>query len=477
MFIKIVFIYLFLFLIESVLNYVVIEFKTHHSVNNKENNETNYNSTDFLKDYYLNKIFFPIEVGSPPKEVPFILITSTSGLNIGYSICSLFYFSDLPQEYFEYSVDSSTTYNLTSSYMKVISNTFSGSPSTELFKFGSNIDIKKSKQIKVNDLPFIYISKDDAIKIYNDGKICGLLGLTLYEDESFLERYNLISMLKRYNIVDNYVFNYEFNENNSDEGMLIIGEEPHNYNPKKYNKEQLISDYASGEHYSVVWGFMFSSIYFFNEENNKITVNEIKYAQLLPELYCIKGTSYYKKHIEENFFNYYINKNICRFDIESIKISNKNSNSYYIMNCDINSEFKIEKFPTIYFSHAKYNYTFELDYNDLFIKKGNKYFFMVIFPYSYIEHFEMGKIFLKKYFFSYDLDKKTISFYNKNIPVQEKAKKDKESFSIYLIIGGIVFLIISIAVGFFLGKKIYEKSRDKRKNELKEDDYDYSLNH
>ena len=474
MFIKIVFIYLFIFLIENVLNYIVIEFKTHHSLNNKENNETNYNSTDFLRDYYLNKIFFPIEVGSPPKEVPFILLTTTSGLNIGYSICPLFYFSDLPKKYFEYSIDNSTTYNLTSANLKVISNTFSGSPSTELFKFYTDLDKKESKQIKIKDLPFIYISKDDAIKIYNDGKICGLLGLTLFEKDSFLERYNLISTLKKYNIVDNMVFNYEFKANNSDEGRLIIGEEPHNYNPKKYHQEQLRSDYGSGEHFNIVWGFMFNSIYFFNEEKNKIFLNDIKYAQFLPELYCIKGTSTYKKYIEENFFNYYINKSICRFDIESIKISNKNSNHYYIMNCDINSEIKIEKFPTIYFSHSKFNYTFELDYNDLFIKKGNKYFFMVIFPYSYIEHFEMGKIFLKKYFFSYDYDKKTVNFYNKNIPIIEK--KDDESYTIFLIIGGILFLIISIIVGFFLGKKIYEKSRAKRKNELKEEDYDYSLN-
>ena len=93
-----------------------------------------------------------------------------------------------------------------------------------------------------------------------------------------------------------------------------------------------------------------------------------------------------------------------------------------------------------------------------------------------MKHFEMGKIFLKKYFFSYDIDRKTISFYNENIPIENKNNKDKDkSYLKYLIITGIVFLVASCIVGFYFGKKIYEKSRNKRKNEL-EEDYDYSLN-
>jgi hypothetical protein len=103
---------------------------------------------------------------------------------------------------------------------------------------------------------------------------------------------------------------------------------------------------------------------------------------------------------------------------------------------------------------------------------------MIIYPYSNIEYFELGKIFLKKYFFSYDIDRKTISFYNKNIPINTKVENNEnnnKSFSIYLIIGGILFIITACVIGFFFGKKCYEKVRNKRKNEL-EEDYDYSLN-
>ena len=461
MILKIVFM---IFMIELALSYIVIEFKTHHSKIINEN-EKNFNSSDFMIDYRFNKLFFPIEVGSPPKEVPFILNTLTSGLNIGYSICKLYYFSDLPEKYFEYSAENSTTYNLTSQNIKRISNTITGSQSTELFKFYTDIELKESKQILINDLPFIYSSKADANKLHDDGTMCGIIGLVLFERDTFQSNYNLIHTLKQMNITDNYIFNYEYKDKNNDEGMLIIGVMPHVYNPKKYHEEQLKIDYAVAEHFNLIWGVQFNSIYFFDEENNKITMNDIKYGHFTPEIYCIKGTSTYKKLIIEKFFNYYMTKNICRFD----KIS------YEIMNCDINSEFDIKKFPSLFFHHKKFNYTFELNYNDLFLKKGNKYFFMVIFPLSYIEYFEMGKIFLKKYFFSYDVDKKTISFYNENIPLKESEyiKKEKFNYYIYLIIISILVLLISVIIGFYFGKKIYEKTRNKRKNEL-EEDYDYS---
>ena len=306
MFIKIVFLYLFIFLIESVLNYIVIEFKTLNSLNTNENtdiyNNDDFKSSDFLRNYYLNKIFFPIEVGSPSKEVPFILITTTSGLNIGYSICPLFNFTHLPNKYLEYSVDNSSTYNLTSKNMKTISNKFTGSQSSELFKFYTDLEKEKSKQIIIKELPFIYMSIKDINKEYNDGTVCGLIGLALFERNSFFQNYNLISMLKEYRKIDNYIFNFEYNNKNDDEGLLIIGEIPHNYNSKKYNEEQLRTDYCVKEYFDFTWGLMFNSIYFLDKDKNAIILNDIKYAEFIPELYCIKGSTNYKKLTEENFF-------------------------------------------------------------------------------------------------------------------------------------------------------------------------------
>ena len=459
------YILLYVFFIEQIFNYVVIPFKTYHHYQKDEKKEDDeeYNSINFIQDYLNNKIYFPVEIGSPAKEVAMILTTQSSGLNIGYSICNKSEFTNLPQNYYEYKVENSSTYNLTTKNIKTYSNAIGGFKSTELFKFFS--DLEKKEVYEIEDLPFIYTPKEDVFYKYEDGKICGLIGLTLYEKDTFQETYNLISLLKKMNITNNYVFSYEYEPENNEEGKIIIGEYPHIYNKNKYNEEQLRNEYAVAEHYELVWGLMFNSIYFFDEGKNKTSINDIKYARFIPELNCIRGTKSYRKAIEEEFFNYYINKSICRYDNN-------------IMNCDANSEFKVEKFPTLYFLNKKLNYTFELDYNDLFVKKGNKYFFLMILPSSYTEHFEMGKVFLKKYFLTYDLDKRTINFYNKNIPIIKKEEiinKENSSYSIYLIISAIVLIVAACAIGFYIGIKLYEKSRNKRKNEVDED-YDYALN-
>lgn len=459
------YILLYVFFIEQVLTYIVIPFKTYYHNGKKKESDEEYTSVDFIQEYFDNKIYFPVEVGLPPKEVAFILTTTSSGLNIGYSICNKTSFTNLPQKYYEYSVENSSTYNLTVKNIKTMSNAYSGFKSIELFKFYS--DLEKKEVYEIEDLPFIYTPKEDVFYKYEDGKICGLIGLTLFEKDTFQETYNLISLLKRMNITNNYAFSYEYDKENDEEGKIIIGEFPHNYDKSKYNEDQLRFDYAVAEHREIVWGLMFNSIYFYDEDKNKTSINDIKYARFIPELNCILGTKSYRESIEGEFFNHYINKNICRYDNG-------------IMVCDADSEFKVEKFPTLYFTLKKYNYTFELDYNDLFVKKGKKYFFLVILPSTYREHFELGKVFLKKYFFTYDLDKRGIYFYNENIPITKKEEifgQETSSFSIYLIIFAIVLLVAACVIGFFFGFKLFEKSRNKRKNELVEnEDYDYALN-
>ena len=467
---------LFLYLTKHILSYLAIPFKTYYSTNDNEN----LSALEFLQNYYYNKIYFPIEVGIPSKEVPFILTTASSGLNIGY-FCSRFNFSNLPEKYYEYSVENSKTYNITTQGLKIISNTFMGSPSTESYNFFTNIEKNEDNKLKINNIPFVYNSKTDLYQYIENELICGLIGIPLFDKENFQGNFNLINTLYNLNITDNYTLTYEYDENDNNDGMLIIGEEPFNYNPNKYRKEQIRNDYSIGEHNELVWGTLFNSIYFYDKDNNKISIKDIKYARFIPELNCIIGTQSYYRIIKEKFFDFYINKTICNMELVPLKTYDSKMKNYYIFSCGSNnSDFQVEKFPTLYFKHVKFNYTFELDYKDLFIIKGNKVFFMIFFPYSYIEHFEFGKIFLKKYFFSYDIDKKNIYFYNNNISIDENIvdnNKEKNKIVLYVLISlGIIFCLISCIIGFYFGKKLYEKNkRDKRKNEIDED-YDYSLN-
>ena len=72
----------------------------------------------------------------------------------------------------------------------------------------------------------------------------------------------------------------------------------------------------------------------------------------------------------------------------------------------------------------------------------------------------MGTLFLKKYFFIFNTNEKTISFYNNEIIEHKKSSK----FINYIIY--IVLILIAGFIGFFFGKKIYYKVRSKRINEI-----------
>ena len=62
--------------------------------------------------------------------------------------------------------------------------------------------------------------------------------------------------------------------------------------------------------------------------------------------------------------------------------------------CDNNSG--IIKFKNIIFSSEVGNYNFNLNYNDLFIKNDDKYFFLIVFPLNDDNKFwQLGKPFLK----------------------------------------------------------------------------------
>ena len=82
---------------------------------------------------------------------------------------------------------------------------------------------------------------------------------------------------------------------------------------------------------------------------------------------------------------------------------------------------------------------------------------------------------LKKYLITFNYDTKMIGFYNKNIKYEEKENEKTEIYYEYdakIIFILIIAFIILLIIGILLGKKIYEKTRKKKVNELN-DDYEY----
>ena len=181
------------------------------------------------------------------------------------------------------------------------------------------------------------------------------------------------------------------------------------------------------------------------------------------------------------FFESFIENEICK--INEVK---DNSIIYEAISCD-KKLFKnkdIRKFPTIYFFHYDFNYTFEFKNEELFKEINNNIYFLILKNIGEFnqDHWKLGKLFLKKYLFSFDQDSKMIKFY---IPNKQTGKDDdKGNFmnkikSNLSIIIWIVVCIVCLIIGIYIGNKIIKRNKKKRANELQDDcDYkiEYSIN-
>ncbi len=122
----------------------------------------------------------------------------------------------------------------------------------------------------------------------------------------------------------------------------------------------------------------------------------------------------------------------------------------------------------LYFYHRFFGKTFELNFEDLFEEKNNFIFFKVLFNESNTEYWQLGKPFLSKYFFSYNFEGKTISFYDIKENHNEDDINNVDNSKTILIIVIIGLALIFGILGFFLGRFIYlyRKKRIKNASEL-----------
>ena len=295
--------------------------------------------------------------------------------------------------------------------------------------------------------------------------------------------------IKTYAWSINY-FDDELKNKNNYDGELIIGIEPHEYLPSIYNEDNSITINNHIDEYSYYYpmfeyneyGIQFNSIYFYinnkNSSKNLIScVNPTSMDGLFSfDKGMIRGPNEYYFLIKTNFFDKYLNLNICK------EVSFTDYTSHYFI-CDkqkLNIDEFYKSFPTLYFKHIDLNYIFELTSKDLFKEENNKLYFMI--SCSDTEKWFLSEIFAKKYFFSFNQNKKSISFYNK-INENKKTKDNKNNDGngntqsyigiIFLLIGIGLIIINVIIFGICFWEKNCGKNRRKRANELKDDNYDY----
>ena len=433
-----------------------------------------YNTSTFLDEWFYNGIYYTATIGGKQLNTYINLKNSKFSLQK----CNKNKYYSLINNHYKPS-DSSTFSQIENNIGNDLFN-FIGDTSN----YSKIINIGKKKGEGLN----FYFNKD------NEDTLCGELGLNIEKD---FDKTNIISQLKEKNYIQKYVWTLLYQTEES--GIIILGNEPHFYNNQTFLMSQYSSVYAIPNQSSKTgWSFKFDDIFFYNNNKDKISLSQNK-VDFSVDKGIIIGTDEYKKKIDELFFNNLFNKKICYTETRTFKDEeNKTEEKYYIYYCSStlftsknedspSNDTFFNSFPTLNLYFQQINMTFTLDKNDLFIKKFDRIYFLVIFKKSDTENnmWDFGEPFFyktKNNPYIFDQDAKKFGFYNFNLPkipndeyMKSTNQKDLNNGNsnnalIYIII--IIVVIILVALAYYLGKK-FNEIRKKRANELN-DDFDYT---
>ena len=454
-------------------SYIVIPFKSTNTYepenNDKENPENLTASEYFMKYYYSNTIYSEISLGTPEQKTSFILSMTKSSFYLGSDLC----INKKLSSYYNY--DKSNTFkNSTTctSYFSPFSNACEVKEKMYLY---NNTNLESSTFID----SMIMIYGQNFSKGLDDKNVCGILGLTLFYKDIFSVDQRFFGYLKYQGLISKFTWTFQFlnTKNNNYEGYFIAGDLPHEYDNITFNYLDYKSTKVEKREILYAWDIKFHKIYFYNNQGlmiyleNKIIPGSSKaYNYLQGELsidinYIVTNQEFFNL-LKIQFFNDYIANNICIS--ENIANFNNKNNIYEVISCD-KTKFEPKKFPKIYLYHLDFNYTFTFDYNELFSEINGKFVFLMTTSNYNTEYWIFGKLFMKKYQFTFDIDNRIIINYLK----EKKTDEGKSNVYIYLLVSSSILIVIALIVGIFIGKKLWDKKKKKRANELMDDEYEY----
>jgi hypothetical protein len=336
-----------------------------------------------------------------------------------------------------------------------------------------SIDVIENNQKKTEIIEDFQFKFEEPRKSWGKDDIlnklfCADIGFQINREKKVWSK--LLKQLKQNNLIDSYKITMNYSSDN--EGYFYIGNFPHEYDQSNFKEFQLISTYAIPRTSFCQFRIIMEDVYSIINETKKFIIS-YKEVFFHLELGLIECPVDYFNFIKNVFFKDYLNKSIC-----SLEYMTKNLNNYYMITCEDDISFDLKSFPGINFYHSELNKTFVLDYNDLFHHENNKYYFLIIYSTFSGSYWKLGKPFLKKYQITLDLDSKLIYFYD-SFKKYNKENNDKiEDGDLYTINLKEILLItlccFLFAILFVVLIKGIKKSRKKRANELKDDEYDYT---
>ena len=323
-------------------------------------------------------------------------------------------------------------------------------------------DLNEKKKEQKKEIR-VYIPYKEYIKYDHRPGVIGL---------SF-SNYFIVNIKDKISIkLDNWIIKY--NDNLKDEGELIIGGFPHEYDSQHYSKERLrTSKVYLGENIHPDWNLQFIKSFIIYNKDKSLNEYELKqntYSLLSIEEFFILGTDEYFHKIQNIFFNDYISKSICQK--QTHKKTKYVMNYYHIM-CYFNGDQKklktfLNNFPILKFYQSEMDYNFTLTGSDLFtiIPDNNR----ILFNIEFLENnnnWVFGKPFFKKYQLIFNDEAKIISYY-----FDKKDEKVKENYlngtkkDIYIIIS--LLIIINFVIFYYFKKNKVKYKYENRNFELSE---------
>ena len=408
-------------------NYFIIYFTVdcYLTLTFKKEIPSKINSNNFLDFLIENEYFSNIKVGTPYQEIP---------MKIKFSLNDFMIISNDQKGLFN--EKKSTSYHEVEKGLEI-------EYKSEYFDKGiiSWEYMLFDNKFKTPNLTFIL-----GINILKKTK-GGIIGLKKTLKSTFHETTNFLYLLKSRKDIESYCFLYQYYNNNT--GVIIIGNLPHDYDNETYDKEFFKSVKVEKNIRYLNWKIRFDEIKFGN-----IDLNYDLNIEFNCDLGGIIGSEDAFNEIKKNFFDKYIKNNLCDIIYDSKKW-------YMGFYCDKN--IKLEDFSNLSFKSHDFNYTFILNYKDLFLEINNKIYFLMFFRINSTQYYWIfGEPFFKKYQIIFDEEKGIIGFYT------SKKKMITNYSNIYFII---LIVIIFILIGIII-KLIIKKPRKLRANEL-EDEYDY----
>ena len=392
---------LFFFIIQKVLSTkksLVIPYRVYRlPENEKATKEEIYGS--FERNY----IYTLFDVGNPSQKIPIVYNFNNSIFRLNANLNFAFILNS--------SYDPSKSESFTTSDKNFGADNFTFIVKDEKFTKNLNFSYNNEK-------------KGDFENFYT---YAGLQNFYVENRKKTVNEPNFLYQLKSLGLI-NYI-SFSINQTSEDEGFININLEPNEFEPNLYSGEKKykyitkvravdsnLINAATGEY---LWNLEITYVYYKNHENKLIKLdidhfemNEDQYAVLLNPTYgLIKGPYEFKTAIEKDFFSHFMKSKIC---------SSSRVNQLLFFYCDAKYKTKLKKrFPPINFNHQEINYTYVLDFEDLFIEKNGILYFLICYDrtlygddkFSQISEWVLGKPFFTKYQFSFDVEKNRINFY------------------------------------------------------------------